>query len=874
MLLSGFAGISYEILYGRILGNLIGDQFAVSASILITFLLGIGVGAVCSHRLWRHLWLIEALIGLCGLFFAFGTDVLDGFFYAQSQVVPAGLEGTLLICVILLIVPAFLIGCSLPLFAGYLGRLTSGLVFARAYAVYNFGAGLTALLIEFLLIRELGIRGSVILIAAINGLVALLLRTTFAHLRCHGPEASEAPIRFPAQQLAALVLVSIGSAVFQLFMVRLAELLLGPFRETFALVLSIILFGIAAGSTLVKVLRLRFATLLWLNLAGLLVIFGGLESAVSIYAALYQGTAQGPWSAAALKWLTLALLMALPAITFGATIPALLTRQQEVARESGQLLFVSALANATGFLLMSFVLHRHLDYGVQLLVVAAFCAGALVLTLGRRWRPIIGLAAVLLVMVGVHRQCWDEDLLYLSYTSFRSTETLARVKAETTLPDRFKGNQDVFSINWNDGAPYFFINGYISIPLNSPSEKMVGAVSAIFAPRTDQALVLGLGSGATASTVGRLFQHTDVVEINPVVRENLDRMERWHYDIENNPKVKIFVDDGIHFTKLVDKKYSLILNTVTTPLYFSSSKLYTEDFFKVIRQRLTPDGVYVTWLDGRVGDRGTDIILKTLAQGFRNCAILYIDSSYFMLIASQKPLWARHLELPENDHVIRNDLLMAHGTDAQLLPYHLLNTRALDLLGDSSVPINTADRPSLEFEMARLREDGFPLFARRLFDSIDLGQLARALQSVKAYDPVKFAFEASFLYEDSWLRQGLFFLVQQDIPDFEERLSQIHMAYLARQEGLAAESLQHHEAGLALFESSRYAEALEEFLKAQALSPGHENAYFSIGLCHEAMGQVRMAERFYKMELQGDPANQEARQRLERLNSISSRLTR
>lgn len=69
MLLSGFAGISCEILYGRILGNLIGDQFAVSASILITFLLDSGVGAVFSHRLWRHLWLIEAMIGLCGLFF-------------------------------------------------------------------------------------------------------------------------------------------------------------------------------------------------------------------------------------------------------------------------------------------------------------------------------------------------------------------------------------------------------------------------------------------------------------------------------------------------------------------------------------------------------------------------------------------------------------------------------------------------------------------------------------------------------------------------------------------------------------------------------------------------------------------------------------
>lgn len=55
LLLSGFAGISYEVLHGRLLGNLIGDQFAVSASVLITFLLGSGLGSAWAYRLWRWL---------------------------------------------------------------------------------------------------------------------------------------------------------------------------------------------------------------------------------------------------------------------------------------------------------------------------------------------------------------------------------------------------------------------------------------------------------------------------------------------------------------------------------------------------------------------------------------------------------------------------------------------------------------------------------------------------------------------------------------------------------------------------------------------------------------------------------------------------
>jgi len=92
----------------------------------------------------------------------------------------------------------------------------------------------------------------------------------------------------------------------------------------------------------------------------------------------------------------------------------------------------------------------------------------------------------------------------------------------------------------------------------------------------------------------------------------------------------------------VDKEYSLILNTVTAPLYFSSSKLYTTDFFRNIKERLSDDGVYVTWMDSRIGDKGADIILRSLQQSFQHCAISYVKGAYFLLIASDEPLFMRH----------------------------------------------------------------------------------------------------------------------------------------------------------------------------------------------------------------------------------------
>jgi len=135
MLASGFAGISYEILYGRMLGNLIGDQFIVSAAILITFLLGIAIGSRYAWRLWASLWLIEAVIGIYGAGFAFGTDALAWLFYASLPVLPAGLSGTVIACIVLLLLPAFQIGCSVTLFAGYMSRLSGSSSFSGVYGV-------------------------------------------------------------------------------------------------------------------------------------------------------------------------------------------------------------------------------------------------------------------------------------------------------------------------------------------------------------------------------------------------------------------------------------------------------------------------------------------------------------------------------------------------------------------------------------------------------------------------------------------------------------------------------------------------------------------------------------------------------------------
>ena len=129
-------------------------------------------------------------------------------------------------------------------------------------------------------------------------------------------------------------------------------------------------------------------------------------------------------------------------MTFGATIPALLNTLQAgtlvdgraAARSPGYLLFIASLANATGFLVMFLVLHKHLDYGDLLIVVALLSAASLaVISLfGAETRPAfvkapllwLGLAGILVVLLSGTRMAWNEELLYQGHYAFKSPQAM------------------------------------------------------------------------------------------------------------------------------------------------------------------------------------------------------------------------------------------------------------------------------------------------------------------------------------------------------------------------------------------------------------------------------------------------------------------
>jgi len=850
---SGLCGISYEILYGRLLGNIIGDQFVVSTAVLLTFLLGIGLGALHAHRLWSRLWLIEAGIGLYAAIFALNLSGIESLLYTWLPSIGTSTFTSISVAIVLLLAPAFAIGVSLPVFAGYVNQLRpSEGYFASSYGIYNFAAALTVIFIEFWLIRETGIKQAVFYIALLNVLVAIGLFSMFRDV------ASSVPVKktisgaaFPRRVLAALAISSVGSAIFQLTAIRLSELLFGPFRETFAYVLCIILLGIAIGSLLVNRFRIGFVPLLFANIVSLGWALGMLSWLMREFAGLYPVAIDSYWHLVALKFSMIALVTLGPAITFGATIPALLNTLQgqdaspvagdrAAARSPGYLLYIASLANAAGFLLMFLVLHQRLDYGELLLSVAAL-SGLSLLVIGVRTagsgqrilqRVVLPLSVVMLLAgtAMVAKLRWNEELLYQGYMTFHSPHALTARAGGDVTSERYKGKQDVLSITHRQGLSFFVINGKLSIRLQDADEKIVGALGGIFASDLRKAMVLGVGSGATAGTVGLLFDQVEAVEISKIILDTLPKLREFNFDLEHMPNVNLIHDDALHAVKVAEGNYSLILNTVTSPLFFSSSKLYTDDFLREVKSHLAPGGLYMTWLDNRVGDKGADIMVETVSRVFEHCGLAQLTSNYLLMLCSDTPVVAHHPFAVAQQEELARYFLEEHDIDPAGLAYQLLNTDLAGLRNPQGAPLNTLDKPVLAFEMARVATRSMDALHARIIRELLPNNLAEAFHN----------FEWGFvpMLEAINKVSGRGKLFQAWFMKYEEFIS-------------------YYDQGIAAERTGDCKNAVEHFNRALAIDNHWSKLNLRLGRCYEYLGMHDEALASYTREKELRPESDE-----------------
>ena len=170
---------------------------------------------------------------------------------------------------------------------------------------------------------------------------------------------------------------------------------------------------------------------------------------------------------------------------------------------------------------------------------------------------------------------------------------------------------------------------------------MGGLIGAALHPDPRRALVIGLGTGETAGWAAAVpgIARVDVVELEPVVLRVARDCAPANLSVLSNPKVRIAVGDAREYLLTSREAYDFIFSEPSNPFRAGISSLFTEDFYRAVRARLGPKGIFLQWLQAYEVDRGTvQTVYATLSAVFPEVETWYTLSGDLLLVATAEPI--------------------------------------------------------------------------------------------------------------------------------------------------------------------------------------------------------------------------------------------
>jgi spermidine synthase len=652
--LSGVAALIYQTAWHRLLGLFAGADTIAAALVVGAFLLGLGLGSLgaglYADRLSRRAALVA--FALCEVGIALFAALSPWLYYdvIYRELLPLSSSRLVIFAVVFagLLWPTFLMGCSLPFLSkAVVSRIEgSAQLIGWLYGVNTLGAGVGAFVGGWFLIGTIGFDKAVYVGAALNLVVA-----TGGLVLARGVDMRDNAVA-AANKLAVdrsdegivwrwsmLVFVS-GFLIVALQIVwyRLIGVLLQSNGYSFSLVLSVFLLGDAAGLLLgAKYIdriadprRFFFLMQGWATAAALV-------GAWLVYLAIGAGVLPSTFvdrdimSGRVGDTLLIALLVAvvvLPAsFVMGFSFPVVQKAvQHDIARLGSRVGWVQ-LANIVGNSAGSLVA------GLLLLDLMG-TAGTLRLLVA------IGLGFVSLHLVGLRLTRWayaPAAVLVLGLLLFPAgTEFWRRLHGLTVEKAIVAEDKTGLSLlKMSDGeSGRLYIQGHSQsrLPFDTV-HTFLGAIGPLTHASPRRVMVIGSGTGGTPYAAGLhpATERVRVIEIvAPVVDTLLDYVAaggRSGVDaLLSNARFELIIADGRHALALDRTLYDVIEADAILPKTSLSGLLNSQEFFRQVRSRLAPGGIYVQWAP-------TDRAIETFRSVFP-----YVTLVHPALLGSDQPI--------------------------------------------------------------------------------------------------------------------------------------------------------------------------------------------------------------------------------------------
>jgi spermidine synthase len=720
--ISGFSALIYQLIWVRLLGLVFGVSSFAVATVVAVFLLGLGLGGYAFGR-WserardplRIYMYVELGIAATSLVSYLVIETLPVYRYlyeyAYNNLGFYGLSvARLALSVIVLLPPVFLIGGTMPLVAKYFLRTRENLGsgFSKLYYLNTLGACTGVLLTGFFFVKYFGVIATLMIAVGGNILVALIVATSKTKTARPQPAAGEhAPYSY---MLFLLFLTGFITLSYEMLWVRILSTYGLSTSQAFALILTGFLLGFSVGSWIVarKVDRRRDLEG-WFSAVSIVTALGGalvlllLRQFETITVLLTESTP--------LSYLTLSLALAftvsfVPAVFMGILFPlGVRIYVQDVDRigaKAGNTFLSNTVGCVLGSLLTGFVLIPFFGmWNTTLILVNLSLLIAIVLLVrGARRAPLQWVALVLVAGVA-------NVLVFSDSKTFH---------AELKGPDLRSAAQGFEVIYYAEGVSGtvtavergnyrgLFVDGQnvsgTDLVLLADS-KMLAHVPLLLAEDPEVALTVGYGTGTTSGSM--LLHGVDVhaVEIEKKIMEAAPLFSEVNYESYADPNLNLVLDDARNYIAMTDEEFCVIVTDVTNLKYKRNPYLYTREYFELMRDSLSEDGVAAAWLP--VGGLSFDDLRTLIASFdhvFPHTTVWYFTqfpTHFIILVGTPEPTVVSLPELKEKMAEVERDLRSLNVDNVyKLASMLLLGENDVDMLVEGQ-PLHTDNHPILEY---------------------------------------------------------------------------------------------------------------------------------------------------------------------------------
>jgi predicted membrane-bound spermidine synthase len=751
--LSGFSGLIYESIWTHYLKLFLGHAAYAQTLVLAIFMGGMAIGSwICSRfsTRWSSLLkgyaIVEGLVGVAALLFHPLFDALVNHAYLSiipSLGSPSGVEIFKWSAATLAILPqSVLLGMTFPLMSGALLRLYPGRTGSNLSMLYftnSIGAVFGVLISGFVLIRALGLPGTIMTAGALNIILALVvwLLARRENEAVPPPETASAGASEKSGQYCFLLLVALAtgaaSFIYEIVWIRMLSLVLGSSTHSFELMLSAFICGLAFGGLWIK-RRIDRLPVPVRTLAVIQLVMGLLALATL---PVYNGTFP------IMQWL----VNALPKTAAG----YLLFNISSQSIAFGVMLPAAFCAGMTLPLITSILIrngHGEKSIGA---VYAANTVGAIigVFAAVHIGLPMLGIKGLLvcgasldmlfgIVLAGVAACRWKcrdvymftgtataAVLITILFVQLDPVKLSSGVYRHGTLVDRKSrvlfhedGKTATVSVIQN--------NTGINIKTNGKTDAEINMSAAVNASADEGTMILlaalpmaihgnaasvaniGFGSGLTTQTLltSPRLREVDTIEIEPKMVEAARLFAPRNSLAYTDSRSRIHFDDAKSFFSKTGKRYDIVISEPSNPWVSGVSGLFSREFYSLAKRSLKDDGLFVQWLQLYEIDLPlVSTVMKALTESFPDYMIFASNSSDIVIIARKN---GRITSLPIgmtkeptlHDPLKRIDIKTGNDVGLRFIGNRIM---LAPLFGLSPFPANSDYFPVLDQNAARTR---------------------------------------------------------------------------------------------------------------------------------------------------------------------------